>query len=148
MSFWLNKFVFLTLRSLIIFSFFLPPTNMSHSVDFEILLSKVQQSYLAQAMVQTSHLSYSTGYKRVRQLTLPAETVCDLLLPDETTVQEKCLPAETVRVILLHSWQEAKSHGQSLQKAIYRAQQSQQEVRDHGQFRWKPNMTDSFCRKR
>ena len=30
-----------------------------------------------------------------------AETVRDLLLPAETTVQEKWLPAETVRVILL-----------------------------------------------
>ena len=30
-----------------------------------------------------------------------AETVCDLLLPAETTVHEKWLPAETARVILL-----------------------------------------------
>ena len=43
--------------------------------------------------------------------------------------------------------QEAKSHGQSLQEAIYGAQQSQQEARDHGQSPGKPNMTDSLCRK-
>ena len=30
-----------------------------------------------------------------------AETVCDLLLPAETTLHKKWLPAETVRVILL-----------------------------------------------
>ena len=54
--------------------------------------------------------------------------------------------------------QEAESHGQSLQnisagrqslqEAVYRAQQSRQEARDRGQSRWKPNMTDSLCRKR
>ena len=44
--------------------------------------------------------------------------------------------------------QEAMSHGQSLQEAIYRAQQSRQEARDRGQSQWKPNMTDSLCRKR
>ena len=32
-----------------------------------------------------------------------AETVCDLLLPAETTFHEKWLPAETVCVILLHA---------------------------------------------
>ena len=37
------------------------------------------------------------------------------------------LPAETR--------QEAISHGQSLQEAIYRAQQSRQEARDRGQSR-------------
>ena len=46
------------------------------------------------------------------------------------------------------SRQEAKSHGQSLQEAIYRAQQSRREARDGGQSRWKSNMTDSLCRKR
>ena len=46
------------------------------------------------------------------------------------------------------SRQEAKSHGQSLQEAIYRAQQSRQEARDRGQSQRKPNMTDSLCRKR
>ena len=49
------------------------------------------------------------------------------------------LPAETQ--------QEAKSHRQSLQEAIYQAQQSQQETRDGGQSQRKPNMTDSLCRK-
>ena len=44
--------------------------------------------------------------------------------------------------------QEAKSHGQSLQEAIYQAQQPRQEARDRGQSRRKPDMTDSFCRKR
>ena len=46
------------------------------------------------------------------------------------------------------SRQEAKSHGQSLQVAIYQAQQSRQEARDRGQSRRKPNMTDGLCRKR
>ena len=46
------------------------------------------------------------------------------------------------------SRQEAKSHGLSLQEAIYQAQQSRQEARDRGQSRWKPNMTDSLCRMR
>ena len=41
-----------------------------------------------------------------------------------------------------------KSHGQSLQEAINQAQKSRQEARDRGQSRWKPNMTDSLCRKR
>ena len=50
------------------------------------------------------------------------------------------LPAETRK--------EAKSHGQSLQETIYRAQQSRQEARDHGQSRRKPNMTESLFRKR
>ena len=47
-------------------------------------------------------------------------------------------PAETL----------AKSHGQSLQEAVYHAQQSRQEARDRGQSRRKPNMTDSLYRKR
>ena len=42
---------------------------------------------------------------------------------------------------------EAKSRGQSLQEAIYQAQQSRQEARDRGQSRRKPNVTDSLCRK-
>ena len=46
------------------------------------------------------------------------------------------------------SRQEAKSHGQSLQEAIYQAQQSRQEARDHGQSRGKSDMTDRLCRKR
>ena len=37
---------------------------------------------------------------------------------------------------------------QTLQEAIYRAQQSRQEARDRGQSRRKPNMTDSLCKKR
>ena len=44
------------------------------------------------------------------------------------------------------SQQEADSHGQSLQEAIYQVQQSGQEATDHGQSRRKPNMTDSLCR--
>ena len=75
-----------------------------------------------------------------------AETVHDLLLPAKTTIHEKWLPAETVSVILLPA-KEAKSHRQSLQEAIYQAQQSRQEARDHGQSRRKPNMMDSLCRK-
>ena len=43
--------------------------------------------------------------------------------------------------------QEANSHGQSLQEAIYQAQQSRQEARDCGQSRRKPNMMDSLSRK-
>ena len=43
--------------------------------------------------------------------------------------------------------QKAKSHGQSLQEAIYQAQQSRQEARDRGQHRRISNMTDSLCRK-
>ena len=46
------------------------------------------------------------------------------------------------------SWQEAESHGQSLEESIYQVQQSRQEARDHGQSRQKPNMMDSLCRKR
>ena len=56
-----------------------------------------------------------------------AEIFRDLLLPAETTVHEKWLQAETVRVILLPAEtlvQEVESHGQSLQEAIYQAQQS------------------------
>ena len=49
--------------------------------------------------------------------------------------------------MILDSRQEAKSHGQSLQEAIYQAQPSLQESRDCGQSRWKPNMMDSLCRK-
>ena len=58
----------------------------------------------------------------------------DLFLPADTTVNEKWLPAETVRVILLpaETRQEVESHGQSLQEAIYQAQQSRQEARDRG----------------
>ena len=39
------------------------------------------------------------------------------------------------------------SHGQSLQKAIYQAQQSRQKARGRGQSGRQPNMTDSLCRK-
>ena len=46
------------------------------------------------------------------------------------------------------SRQETKSHGQSLQEAIYRAQQPRQEARDRGQSRRKSNMTDNVRRKR
>ena len=46
------------------------------------------------------------------------------------------------------SRQEAKSHGQSLQEAIFQAQQSRQGTRERGQSRRKPDMTDSLCRKR
>ena len=46
------------------------------------------------------------------------------------------------------SRQEAKSHGQSLQEAVYQAQQSRQEARDRGQSQRKLNMTDSLCGKR
>ena len=58
------------------------------------------------------------------------------------TVRDLLLPAETLHVILLsaETLQEAKSHGQSLQEVIYRAQQSQQEAREHGQSPGKPNM--------
>ena len=79
-----------------------------------------------------------------------AETIRDLLLPAETTVHEKRLPAETVHVILLpaETQKEAKSHGQSLQEAIYQVLQSLQEARDRRQSRRKPNMTDSLCGKR
>ena len=45
------------------------------------------------------------------------------------------------------SQKEAESYGWSLQEAIYQAQRSQQEVRDCGQSRRKPNMKDSLCRK-
>ena len=40
--------------------------------------------------------------------------------------------------------QEAESHGQPLQEAIFHGLQSQQEARDHGQSRRKPDMTDSL----
>ena len=46
------------------------------------------------------------------------------------------------------TWQEAKSHGQSLQEGVNQVQQPRQEARDHGQSWRKPNMTDSLCRKR
>ena len=52
------------------------------------------------------------------------------------------LPADSLSRI------RAESHGQSLQESINQVQQSQQEARDHGQSRRKPNMTDSLCRKR
>ena len=52
------------------------------------------------------------------------ETVCDLLLPVETTVHKKWLSAETVCVVLLPAETLAKSHGQLLQEAVYQAQQS------------------------
>ena len=43
----------------------------------------------------------NTEYKLVRQFSLPAETVRDLLLPFNTTVREKWLPAETFHINLL-----------------------------------------------
>ena len=56
----------------------------------------------------------------------------------------------TAHVILLpaDTRQEAKSHGQSLQEAIYQAQHSRQVAGDHGQSLRKTNMTDSLYRKR
>ena len=46
------------------------------------------------------------------------------------------------------SCRDSKSHGQSLQEAIYQAQHPWQEARDRRQSPRKPNMTDSLCRKR
>ena len=109
----------------------------------------------------------------VHEKWLPAETVRVFLLPTETTVHEKngflqrlsvcfcflprlpstkkmasCRDCPCVSASCRNSRQEAKSHGQSLQEAIYQAKQSRQEAIDRGQFRRKPNMTDSLCRKR
>ena len=49
---------------------------------------------------KTSPLIFASCRECPSHLT-SAETVCDYLLPAETTVHEKWLPAETVRVILL-----------------------------------------------
>ena len=78
-----------------------------------------------------------------------AETVRDLLLPAETIVHETWLSADCLcdSASCRDSQQEAKSHGQSLQKAIYRAQQSWQKARDPRQSWRKSNMMDSLCRK-
>ena len=57
----------------------------------------------------------NTGYKRVRQFTLPAETVRHIWLPPRlSAVRDLLLPAETV-VLGKKSRQEAESHGQPLQ---------------------------------
>ena len=101
-----------------------------------------------------------TGYKRVRLFSLPAETVRHIWLPPRLSVISRFLrdyrpqnmascrdyPCDSASC--QDSRQEAKLHGQSLQEAIFQAQQSRQEARDRGQPRRKPNMTDSFCRKR
>ena len=71
-----------------------------------------------------------------------AETVCDLLLPAETTFHEKWLPAGTVETL-----GRKLNHRQSLQEAIHRTHQSRQEARGCRQSRRKPIMTDSLCRK-
>ena len=61
-----------------------------------------------------------------------AVTVCDLLLPAETTVHKKWLPAETVHVILLpaETQQEAKSHAQSLLFTKHNSLGRKQEIAD------------------
>ena len=74
------------------------------------------------------------------------ETARDILLPEETTVHEKWLPCDSASC--RDSRQEAESHEQSLQEAIYQVQQSRQEATDRGQSERKPNMTDNLCRKR
>ena len=63
------------------------------------------------------------------------------------SLQEAIYQAQQSWQSLRESLQEAKSHGQSLQEAIYPAQQSRQEARDHGHSGRKPNMTDSLCWK-
>ena len=102
---------------------------------------------------------FSTGYKLVRQFSIPAtknlasaETVCDGWLPSRNYhLLKKWLPAETVLVILLPSKTVARklaeSYGQSWQEAIYHAQKSGQEARDGGQSWGKRNMTSSLGRK-
>ena len=78
-----------------------------------------------------------------------AKTIRDILLHAETTIHEIWFPAETVCVILLpaESQQEAKSHGQSLQEAIYQTQLSAGSKRLQT-VSVEPNMTDSLCRER
>ena len=71
---------------------------------------------------------------------VPAETVCNLLLPAETFIHGKWLPAESVQVNLLpaKTLQEAQLWRQSRQEAIFCGQYSPKEARDHGQSHWKP----------
>ena len=79
------------------------------------------------------------------------DTVRELLVSAETTVHKKtasCTDCPYDSAFCRDSRQEAKSHGQSLQEAIYQEQQSRQEARDRGQSPLKPNMMDSLCRKR
>ena len=95
--------------------------------------------------VQTSPLSFALC-RDCLPYSASAKTIHDLLLPAETTIQDKWLPAETVCVILLPA--ETLGRKQNHTVSIYPAQQSRQEARDPGQSWWKPNMTDSLCRKR
>ena len=84
----------------------------------------------------TSYSMLYTGCKRVRKVSLPAETVRHIWLPPRLSVISCFLPR-------LPSTKNGFLH-----EAISQAQQSRQEARDRGQSRGKPNMTDSLCRKR
>ena len=85
--------------------------------------------------------TFFTGYKRVRKFSLSAETVRHIWLPLRLSVISCFLPS-------LPSTKYGFLQRLSEQEDINRAQQSRQEARDHGQSQWKPNMTDSLCRKR
>ena len=103
-----------------------------------------------------------TGYKTVRQFSLPAETVRHIWLPTEHCPANSCflqgllsskkwLPVETVRMTLLpaESLGRKQNHADSLCRKpfiMYRSLGRKQKFR--GQSRRKPNMMYSLCRKR
>ena len=114
--------------------------------------------YIQQASYFSRSSFINTGYKRVCQFSLPAETVHHIWLPPRLSAISCFLPRLLCSGISIlqklsvwlccESRQEAESNGQSLQKAIFRRRYSRQEGRDHGQSRRKPNMADSLCKKR
>ena len=63
----------------------------------------------------------STGYKLVRQFSLHAEIVCDLLLPAELlcVIKASCLDCARDYTSCQDSRQEAESHKQTWQEAIF-----------------------------
>ena len=83
-----------------------------------------------------------------------AETVRDLLLPAETTIQEKWLPAETVRVNLLP----AETLGRKLnqtdslctlsRKLNHMDSLCRKPITKNNSLSRKQEITDSLCRKR
>ena len=111
---------------------------------------KFWTSKIITIIVQNRLLS-TTGYKRICQFSLPAETVHHIRLPLRLSGISCFLP----RLLCMENgflqgmfvWFSfmpkvsagAESHGQSLQETNFHGWSSRQEARDHGQSERKPN---------
>ena len=109
---------------------------MFHDIHFKGVLWKI----IPKLSTRYKRVCYFRFLQRLSYLA-SAETVRDVLLPAETTVQEKWLPAETVRVILLPAKTLGRklNHTDSLCKKLFT---------EHNSLSRKQKIAVSLCRKR